>query len=96
MKGITNKNRLKRKGTKRKKWIKTSQLKNKTKKQHGSASLDKSGKLKKVNCSPKDKSELNKFTCYTDKSLYKLRDLWNVRHEDKKITTNNTKEIHLF
>ena len=63
-------------------------------KQNGAARLNKNEKLKKVNCSPKDKNEINDFTCYTDKSLYKLRDLWNVRHPDKKINTNNTKEIH--
>jgi hypothetical protein len=50
--------------------------------------------LQKVKCSPKIKNELNNFTCYTDKSLYKLRDLWNARHPDAKINTNNTKEIH--
>lgn len=50
--------------------------------------------LEKVNCSPKIKNELNNFTCYTDKSLYRLRDLWNARHPDAKINTNNTKEIH--
>ena len=51
-------------------------------------------RLKKVNCSPKDKNEMNDFTCYTDKSLYKLRDLWNARHEDVKIKSNDPKEIH--
>jgi len=50
--------------------------------------------LKKLNCSPKEKDEINDFTCYTDKSLFKLRDLWNARHPDKKINTNDTKEIH--
>ena len=51
-------------------------------------------KLEKVNCSPKEKGEINNFSCYTDKSLFKLRDLWNARHPDNKITTNNTKDIH--
>jgi hypothetical protein len=50
--------------------------------------------LKKVNCSPKDKNEINDFTCYTDKSLYKLRDFWNARHPDVEIKTNDPKEIH--
>ena len=54
----------------------------------------KKGKLKKVNCSPKEKNDINGFSCYTDKSLYKLRDLWNARHPDVKINTNDTKEIH--
>jgi hypothetical protein len=60
-------------------------LKNKTQKEI---------KLKKVMCSPKDKNELNEFTCYTDKNLYKLRDLWNARHPDVQIMTNDGKEIH--
>jgi len=51
-------------------------------------------KLKKVICSPKDKNDLNEFTCYTDKNLYKLRDLWNARHPDVQIMTNDSKEIH--
>lgn len=50
--------------------------------------------LKKVRCSPKDKNEMNEFTCYTDKNLYKLRDLWNARHPDVQIMTNDPKEIH--
>jgi hypothetical protein len=52
------------------------------------------GKLKKVNCSPKEKGKINDFTCYTDESLYKLRDIWNARHPDELIHTNDPKEIH--
>ena len=51
-------------------------------------------KLRKLNCSPKKKNEINSFSCYSDESLYKLRDLWNARHTDLKINTNDTKEIH--
>ena len=54
----------------------------------------KTRKLKKISCSPKPKSEMNNFTCYTNKSLYKLRDLWNDRHPDAKIVSNSPKEIH--
>ena len=50
--------------------------------------------LKKINCSPKIKNEVNDFSCYTNDSLYKLRDLWNERHPDAKIQTNDPKEIH--
>jgi hypothetical protein len=50
--------------------------------------------LQKINCSPKDKNEVNDFSCYTDKSLFKLRDKWNSRHPDVKILTNEPKEIH--
>ena len=50
--------------------------------------------LNKVNCSPKDKKEIKNFTCYTDTTLFKLRDKWNIRHPYEKITTNDPKEIH--
>lgn len=49
--------------------------------------------FKKVRCSPKEKNEINDFTCYTDKNLHKMRDLWNARHPDHIIKTNDTKEI---
>lgn len=52
--------------------------------------------LEKVNCSPKPKGEMNEFSCYTNKSLYKLRDLWNARHPDVKIKSSSPKEIHLL
>jgi hypothetical protein len=55
---------------------------------------NKSIHLKKLNCSPKEKGEMNKFSCYTNKSLFKLKDLWNARHPDVKITTSSPKEIH--
>uniref|UniRef100_A0A6C0JG41 Ubiquitin-like protease family profile domain-containing protein n=1 Tax=viral metagenome TaxID=1070528 RepID=A0A6C0JG41_9ZZZZ len=50
--------------------------------------------LSKVNCSPKDKKEIKNYTCYTDTTLFKLRDRWNLRHPDVKILTNDSKEIH--
>jgi len=50
--------------------------------------------LNKVNCSPKDKKEIKNYTCYTDTTLFKLRDKWNLRHPYEKINTNDTKEIH--
>jgi hypothetical protein len=54
----------------------------------------KSKSAKKINCSPKPKDELNDFSCYTNKSLIKLRDRWNARHPDVKILSNSPKEIH--
>ena len=47
----------------------------------------------KLNCSPKGKNEVKEYTCYTDNDLHKLRDMWNARHSDKPITTNDSKEI---
>ena len=50
-----------------------------------------------MNCSPKEHKEDNKdFTCYTDQDLHKLRDLWNARHPDAQINTNDSKEIWEF
>lgn len=54
----------------------------------------KTRRVKKVNCSPKPKGQLNAYTCYTNKALLKLRDHWNARHPDVKINTNSPKEIH--
>ena len=50
--------------------------------------------FKKLRCSPKEKNKINSFTCYTNDSLYKLRDQWNKRHSNKMIKTNDPKEIH--
>ena len=48
----------------------------------------------KLSCSPENKNKvLNSFTCYSDEDLYKLRDIWNARHPDKPIETNDPKEI---
>jgi hypothetical protein len=48
----------------------------------------------KLNCSPKPKEEMNNFSCYTKKDLLKLRDLWNSKHADNKIHSEDPKEIH--
>jgi hypothetical protein len=45
----------------------------------------------KLNCSPKNKKKV--YTCYSDKDLFNLRDMWNVRHPDQPIKTTNTKQI---
>jgi hypothetical protein len=75
---------------------KMKQTNQKTKKyrKKGSKQLGGLKQLEKVNCSPKDKNEKNEFSCYTDKTLYKLRDLWNARHPEQKITAAGSKEIH--
>jgi hypothetical protein len=45
----------------------------------------------KLNCSPKNTKK--EYTCYSDDDLYKLRDMWNARHPDSPIKTQNTKKI---
>jgi len=81
--------KMRNKNTFRKKWNKRNKRTNYVK--YGSGKLN---KTKKVNCSPKAKDQVNDFSCYTNKSLIKLRDHWNARHPDTKITTNSPKEIH--
>jgi hypothetical protein len=45
----------------------------------------------KLNCSPKNTK--TNYTCYSNPELYKLRDIWNARHPDRPIKTQNTKKI---
>lgn len=47
--------------------------------------------MKPVMCSPKVNNK--EYTCYTDEDLHKLRDMWNARHPDQFIDTNDSKEI---
>jgi len=56
--------------------------------------MSKTNKFVKLNCSPENKNaNLNSYTCYSDEDLHKLRDIWNARHPDKPIQTNDSKEI---
>jgi len=54
-------------------------------------------KFIKLNCSPenknKNKNNYKDYTCYSDKDLQELRDMWNARHPDRPIKTNISKEI---
>jgi hypothetical protein len=63
--------------------------KNKHKNRHKNSNK-KTRKFKQSNCAP---SPSNNYTCYSDKSLYKLRDFWNIRHPDVKIISDDTKYI---
>lgn len=48
-------------------------------------------KFIKLSCSPENNKK--SFTCYSDEDLYKMKDMWNIRHPDKPITTTNTEII---
>ena len=48
---------------------------------------------RKDKCSPKKTGEKLDFTCYTKKALNDMKDLWNARHPDGKITTTNPRGI---
>lgn len=56
-------------------------------------SKNKNKKFKKLNCSPTNKNSINNFTCYDNDDLLKLKNIWNARHPDKPMNTNNPKEI---
>jgi hypothetical protein len=45
---------------------------------------------KQANCAPKNSLD---YTCYSSKSLNKLKSLWNKKHQENKIRTNNSKKI---
>jgi hypothetical protein len=45
----------------------------------------------KLRCSPKTAGK--SYTCLEDETLYKLKELWNARHPESKIDTNDSKEI---
>jgi len=62
---------------------KNKQSKNKTKKV----------RINDLNCSPQSKNIKKKYTCYSDENLHKMRDIWNARHPDQAILTNDSKEI---
>jgi hypothetical protein len=66
------------------------------KRKRGGKKTRKSIVLKKVNCSPKPKDQINEFSCYSNETLHKMRDLWNARHPDAQIHTNSPKEIHNY
>ena len=48
-------------------------------------------KFIQLNCSPENKDK--KYTCFSDEDLHKLREMWNARHPDAKILSNDSKEI---
>ena len=55
---------------------------------------EKYDKLIKLNCSPSSRKKNNKqYTCLSDDTLHKLREMWNQRHPDVPINTRNTEDI---
>ena len=47
--------------------------------------------FKKTNCSPNP--DKKKYSCYSDKSLHRMKQLWNIRHPMNKIKSNDSKVI---
>lgn len=44
-------------------------------------------------CSPKKNTNELDFTCYSKSSLYNLKQIWNMRHPDVRIDSNEPREI---
>jgi hypothetical protein len=61
------------------------------KKRYTNKKTRKNKKFIKLNCSPENKSK--DYTCYSDKDLQKLRDMWNARHPDRPIKETDSKQI---
>lgn len=53
--------------------------------------INKRGIMKNTRCSAASKSKT--YSCYSNDALYKMKSLWNARHPDAIIDTNNPKEI---
>lgn len=49
--------------------------------------------FKTLNCSPIADDKITDYSCYSKLDLHKLRQIWNSRHPDKPITTNNPQII---
>jgi len=63
----------------------------KTRTKKGSIKNKTQKKFKKLNCSPENKHK--EYTCYSDSDLIKLKSMWNARHPDQPIKTNDSKQI---
>lgn len=48
--------------------------------------------MQKLNCAP-TANNIGGYTCYSDKKLELIKNMWNKRHSDKKIETNNPRKI---
>ena len=85
--------RNQRKRKSNKKWIKRGGNKKKNKKKNKKTKEFTLKNINKDKCAPKKKGEDLDFSCYTPQVLFKMRDIWNTRHPDSKIVTNDVKEI---
>ena len=50
-------------------------------------------KFKKSKCAPRLKKDRLDFTCYTKKGLHKIKNIWNIKHPDRKILSNEPYNI---
>jgi hypothetical protein len=74
--------------TKKNSKIKTINIKNKMSRKNKEINEE---NKKKGKCSPNPNGE--KYTCYSSKSLLKMKKLWNKRHPNNRIQSNDPKKI---
>ena len=46
----------------------------------------------KERCSPKKIKDMLDYTCYSKKSLHKIKSIWNIKHPNNAIKSNNPKK----
>ncbi len=49
--------------------------------------------FKTLSCNPKHKKTRKKYSCYDDKTLLLLKDIWNRKHPEKKIVSTENETI---
>tara|TARA_Y100000389_G_scaffold204236_1_gene255750 strand:- start:988 stop:2001 length:1014 start_codon:yes stop_codon:yes gene_type:complete len=91
-KGKTKK-KTNKKGGSKSQTIKRPRSRLKSKRSSKKSRSKKKAFMKKDRCSPKKKGETLEFSCYTKDSLMKLRDMWNTKHPDTQINTDEPKHI---
>jgi hypothetical protein len=77
----------------RNKKTRTKRLNRKSLKSKNGGKSERKTTFKKAQCAPKTNDELNKYTCYSEADLVKMKDLWNARHRDMPISDTNPKDI---
>lgn len=81
--------------------VQTRKIKNKIKKrvfggEHKTGLFSSTSRKNKhgVNCAPRKGKSFNNETCYSSEALNDLKELWNARHSDLKITSKNSNTIY--
>lgn len=58
--------------------------------------IKKGGNDFKPRCSPASPEKEDDFTCYSNESLNKMKNLWNIRHPNDQINSSDSQEIWQF
>lgn len=66
--------------------------KSRRKKKNISKKVKQNKTFKKLNCAP-DPNRKHKFSCFNSEKLISIRNIWNLRHPDVKINSNDPREI---